>query len=142
MADFATRLALRDHLLSQIRVMNGLGPGPAPVAAPRPQQPEAAKCPPPPKRTILPESCATKLYESAIALKNKALPDALAKAFQALAICDFTVGPFSPQSMVILEHIATICDAQGDQLGADMMRSSTFSILFRGRLAPKGKLGH
>lgn len=155
MADFAIRLALRDHLLSQIREIHASGR----AAAPRLQQIEPtqsqAKSPPPPvcnsaphaspqspsRRTLLPESCATKLYESAIALKGKDLKDAEAKAFQALSICDFTLGPNSPQSMVILEHIATICDAQGNHLGADMMRANTFAILFRGRPS-KGKAVH
>lgn len=156
MADFAIRLALRDHLLSQIREIHASGRAVAPrlqqveatpsqtKASPRPicnAKPQGAPQPSS-KRTLLPESCATKLYESAIALKNKDLRDALAKAFQALSICDFTLGPNSPQSMVILEHIATICDAQGNHLGADMMRANTFAILFRGRPSNKGKAGH
>ncbi len=151
MADFAIRLALRDHFLSQVREIHASGHALQQVATSQPTPPkvqsplgnETQKNAPvsPPKRTLLPESCATKLYESANALKNKDLKTALAKAFQALSICDFTLGPNSPQSMVILEHIATICDAQGNNLGADMMRANTFAILFRGRPG-RGKLGH
>jgi hypothetical protein len=75
-----------------------------------------------------PEIARDKFYHSAAAFFAEDVTNALKYAFQALQICSFALGPQHSSVSVIMIHIATICDSQGLNFEAEMMRRGSLKI--------------
>ncbi len=77
---------------------------------------------------VFPEIARDKFYQSASAFFADDQTNAMKYAFQALEICSFALGNKHSSVSIIMGHIATICDSQGLDFEAEMMRRGSLKI--------------
>jgi hypothetical protein len=75
-----------------------------------------------------PEIARDKFYQSAAAFYANDQSSAMKYAFQSLEICSFALGSNHASASIIMGHIATICDSQGLDFEAEMMRRGSLRI--------------
>ena len=75
-----------------------------------------------------PEIARDKFYQSAAAFFADDQSNAMKYAFQSLEICSFALGSNHASASIIMGHIATICDSQGLDFEAEMMRRGSLKI--------------